>query len=194
MSEMFCCTQCGGPHHADVCPRNPLYERIAALEAEVAEDQQEHDRLMAYIKQIKPDAHSVYEVLDSLKARAEQAERELVETRSEIRNARQALGLTNEEDSPSLAWACGHLLAVKNVLENEHKRLNEIQNHIMNAHGKALPQNWVYTDSETTIDLMVAEVLALRAEQEASHHHNARGEIPNPRGRTAAKGGRVNGE
>lgn len=59
-------------------------ERIAALEAEVEADQTEHDNLMAYVKRIKPDAHSVYEVIDQLKARIEQAKQELAEERARL--------------------------------------------------------------------------------------------------------------
>ena len=43
-------------------------------------------------------------------------------------------------------------------------RLESIAGHILNAHGRALPPNWVYTDSETTVDLLVAEIICLRKE------------------------------
>ena len=42
--------------------------------------------------------------------------------------------------------------------------IKRIEDKILDAHGKALPQNWVYTDAETTIDLLVAEILTLRHE------------------------------
>ncbi len=47
------------------------------------------------------------------------------------------------------------------ALEARQKKLVEA---LLIAHGKALPANWVYTDSETTIDLLVAEITTLRTE------------------------------
>lgn len=48
--------------------------------------------------------------------------------------------------------------------EAENERLRALEGHILNAHGKGLPPQWVYTDSITTVDLLVAECNTLRAE------------------------------
>jgi hypothetical protein len=49
-------------------------------------------------------------------------------------------------------------------LLSQSERLKMIETHILSDHGRALPENWVYTDSETTLDLMVAEITTLRME------------------------------
>lgn len=47
-----------------------------------------------------------------------------------------------------------------------HTRYDAIQTAILKAHS-TLPANWVYTDSQTTLDLLVAEIITTRHEREA---------------------------
>jgi len=44
------------------------------------------------------------------------------------------------------------------------KALRLIENKVFNCHQRALPANWVFTDCESTLDLMVAEITTQRHE------------------------------
>ncbi len=57
--------------------------------------------------------------------------------------------------------------------EQDANRIAELETAILKAHGRALPANWVYTDPQTTLDLLVAECAALRAENESLKTENA---------------------
>jgi len=49
-------------------------------------------------------------------------------------------------------------------LAAEKQRADTLESLILQSHGKALSANWVYTDSRTTLDLLVAEITTLRVE------------------------------
>lgn len=51
-------------------------------------------------------------------------------------------------------------------MESLADRLMKLETAILVAHTKALPPSWVYTDADTTLDLLVAEITTLRSEQE----------------------------
>jgi len=43
--------------------------------------------------------------------------------------------------------------------------LGRVTGLVLDAHGQALPPNWVYSDTQTTLDLLVAEITTLREEK-----------------------------
>lgn len=67
----------------------------------------------------------------------------------------------------------GHQCELDVLFEQGFLRIEELKAEqdrlttaILNAHGKALPENWVYTDSQTTLDLLVAECACARVERD----------------------------
>lgn len=52
------------------------------------------------------------------------------------------------------------------TIRDQERKIAELEAQILNAHG-ALPAGWVYTDSLTTLDLLVAECSTLRTEKES---------------------------
>lgn len=73
-------------------------------------------------------------------------------------------------DHPYMLHAISTALDAKDAEhEKDHAcdwrvRCGNLETLIATAHLRALPANWVYTDTETTLDLMVAETTALRTE------------------------------
>ena len=65
-------------------------------------------------------------------------------------------------------------LSLIEAIDERDSQIADLRSAIVIAHGKGLSVNWVYTDAQTTLDLLVAECVTTRQERDAARAGEAR--------------------